>query len=110
MNRINCYYLTNSNQLLGIRIPDMQKTLTSAIDIPEQMQNDWQNMLDILSNVINVPAALIMRIYDNDIKVFFHPVHPQKTLTLKGRQKNSTKGYIAKQSSKKDRNLLSSMR
>ncbi len=49
----------------------MQKTLTSAIDIPEQMQNDWQNMLDILSNVINVPAALIMRIYDNDIKVFF---------------------------------------
>ncbi|MUI52901.1 sensor domain-containing phosphodiesterase [Aliivibrio fischeri] len=48
----------------------MQKTLTSAIDIPEQMQNDWQNMLDILSNVINVPAALIMRIYDNDIKVF----------------------------------------
>lgn len=48
----------------------MPKTLPSSIEIPEQMQHDWQNMLDILSNVINVPAALIMRIYDNDITVF----------------------------------------
>ncbi|WP_244298169.1 hypothetical protein [Aliivibrio finisterrensis] len=43
----------------------MQKVLTSTIDIPKKMQN----MLDSLSNIINIPSALIMNISSNELKI-----------------------------------------
>ncbi len=40
------------------------------IEISEQMLRKWQNMVDILAKLINIPAALIMRITKSDIEVF----------------------------------------
>ncbi|MDD9194456.1 EAL domain-containing protein [Aliivibrio sp. S3MY1] len=47
----------------------MQKSLTSSIIIPEKIQSDWQNMLDVLSDIMHVPASLITRISKDDIEV-----------------------------------------
>lgn len=40
------------------------------IDIPQDIIQKWQSCLDILVKIIEVPAALIMRIDDPDIEVF----------------------------------------
>jgi len=40
------------------------------LDIPEGTQEKWQNIIDIMARIINVPAGLIMRIVDRDIRVF----------------------------------------
>ncbi|HBC85484.1 MAG TPA: hypothetical protein DCZ94_00880 [Lentisphaeria bacterium] len=52
------------------------------ICVPESIIRDWQEIADILSQVLDVPAALIMRLSDPDIKVFVsskserNPYHP----------------------------------
>jgi hypothetical protein len=44
--------------------------------------NKWQNIVDILAELIDIPAALIMRIVQSDIEVFVsshsadNPYHP----------------------------------
>lgn len=40
------------------------------IDISEKVLGKWQNIVDILSELIDIPAALIMRIVQSDIEVF----------------------------------------
>jgi PAS domain S-box-containing protein len=37
---------------------------------PETMQANWQRILDLLANTIDVPAALIMRVHTEEIEVF----------------------------------------
>ncbi|NLO27019.1 MAG: GAF domain-containing protein [Actinobacteria bacterium] len=50
--------------------------------IPDNVQDDWQEILDILAQLCEVPAALIMRLRDSDIEVFLasitagNPYHP----------------------------------
>jgi len=52
------------------------------IEVPEPTVRNWQNIIDILSRLTNVPAALIMRVVDEDIEVFLssnsegNPYHP----------------------------------
>ncbi|PKL15456.1 MAG: hypothetical protein CVV49_21200 [Spirochaetae bacterium HGW-Spirochaetae-5] len=49
----------------------MRNNETSILlDIPESIQLKWQNIIDIMAKIINVPAGLIMRIVDTDITVF----------------------------------------
>ncbi|WP_375319954.1 EAL domain-containing protein [Aliivibrio logei] len=48
----------------------MQKSLTSSIIIPEKIQQDWQNMLNVLTDIAKVPAALVMRINEENMEVF----------------------------------------
>ena len=49
----------------------MQNDLKSlSLEIPESIQSKWQNIIDIMAGIINVPAGLIMRIVDTDITVF----------------------------------------
>ena len=48
----------------------MQKSLTSSIIIPEKIQQDWQNMLNVLADLAKVPATLIMRINNENMDVF----------------------------------------
>ncbi|MBM9520805.1 GAF domain-containing protein [Desulforhopalus vacuolatus] len=40
------------------------------INISEEILGKWQNIVDILSELIHIPAALIMRLVQSDIEVF----------------------------------------
>ena len=42
----------------------------SQIVIPEHVYNKWQNIIDIIAELIDIPAALIMRLVESDIEVF----------------------------------------
>lgn len=52
------------------------------IEIPEGILKKWQNIVDILTKLIGVPAGLIMRLVKSDIEVFVssrsegNPYHP----------------------------------
>jgi hypothetical protein len=41
-----------------------------SITIPDAMLQKWQSVVDILAELIHVPAGLIMRVVDSDIEVF----------------------------------------
>lgn len=43
---------------------------TKNIEIPEEIVEKWQNLVDIIAEVIDVPAGLIMRIKPPHIEVF----------------------------------------
>ncbi len=55
---------------------------TPQIEIPEDTLMKWQNIIDLMAELISVPAALIMRLVDSDIEVFVssqsegNPYHP----------------------------------
>lgn len=60
----------------------MSKFNTGTIAIPEDMSDNWQKIVNLLAEIVNVPAALIMRIHKAQIEVFSannnrsHPYHP----------------------------------
>lgn len=43
---------------------------TSQIDVPDEMFNGWQQTLDLLAEIVDSPAVLIMRVTATDISVF----------------------------------------
>ncbi|WP_210443012.1 bifunctional diguanylate cyclase/phosphodiesterase [Vibrio crassostreae] len=48
----------------------MKKIKTIDLDIPDDMESGWQNIVDLLAQITQVPAALIMRVHANYIEVF----------------------------------------
>ena len=52
------------------------------VQIPEDTLKKWQNIVDIMAELIDIPAALIMRLVESDIEVFIssrsdgNPYHP----------------------------------
>ncbi len=40
------------------------------IDVDQQVLNRWQELVDIMAEIVGVPAGLIMRIVNEDIEVF----------------------------------------
>ena len=48
----------------------MKKIKTLDLDIPDDMEHSWQNIVDLLAQITQVPAALIMRVHANYIEVF----------------------------------------
>ncbi|MFC1563547.1 GAF domain-containing protein [candidate division KSB1 bacterium] len=38
--------------------------------LPDSIINEWQNIIDIMAEIIDIPAGLIMRIVESDIVVF----------------------------------------
>lgn len=40
------------------------------INIPDKMVQSWQETIDIMAKILNVPAGLIMRVHDAEIEVF----------------------------------------
>lgn len=48
----------------------MKKIKTLDLDIPDDMERGWQNIVDLLAQITQVPAALIMRVHSNYIEVF----------------------------------------
>ena len=59
-----------------------ENELYSRVDIPEDTLKKWQNIVDIMAELIGTSAALIMRIVKADIEVFVssqsdsNPYHP----------------------------------
>jgi c-di-GMP phosphodiesterase len=43
---------------------------TSAIDIPQVVIDKWQEITNILAELVQVPAALVMRVEPPEISVF----------------------------------------
>ncbi len=43
---------------------------TAQLGVPDEMFNGWQQTLDLLSEIVDTPAILIMRVTDKDISVF----------------------------------------
>ena len=41
-----------------------------GIEIDDNLMQQWQAIVDIIANIMDVPAALIMRIVGSDIEVF----------------------------------------
>ena len=60
------------------------------VDIPDDIIQKWQNIVDIMARQIGVPSGLIMRIVDSDIEVFVssqtpdNPYHPGEREYLYG--------------------------
>jgi transcriptional regulator with GAF, ATPase, and Fis domain len=48
----------------------MVKDQNIQIDIPEHTLNEWQSIVDIMAELVGVPAGLIMRLVESDIEVF----------------------------------------
>lgn len=41
-----------------------------SLDIPSDLYEEWQDVVDLVARLADVPACLIMRLDDNDIEVF----------------------------------------
>lgn len=60
------------------------------LNIPDDIIQKWQNIVDIMARQIGVPSGLIMRIVDSDIEVFIssqtpdNPYHPGEKEYLYG--------------------------
>jgi GAF domain-containing protein len=60
------------------------------LNIPDDIIQKWQNIVDIMARQIGVPSGLIMRIVDSDIEVFVssqttdNPYHPGEREYLYG--------------------------
>lgn len=48
----------------------MSKLNTGTIAIPDDISESWQNIVNLLAEIVNVPAALIMRVHKEHIEVF----------------------------------------
>ena len=44
--------------------------LSEAIEIPDDVFEKWQKMVDLMAEIIGVPAGLIMKVHENEIEVF----------------------------------------
>ena len=60
------------------------------IIVPENILENWQEILNVLAHTANIPAALIMRLRDADIEVFIasqseeNPYHPGDSEHFRG--------------------------
>lgn len=60
------------------------------IEIPSDISQDWQEIVDLLAEVVGIPAALIMQYSDPDLKVLVsskgesNPYHPGDQEVLSG--------------------------
>ncbi|MEK6214790.1 MAG: hypothetical protein N2B00_11925, partial [Vibrio fluvialis] len=48
----------------------MSRINTHALTVPQDMLSGWQTIVNLLADILHVPAALIMRIHDEEIEVF----------------------------------------
>ncbi|MFH0226625.1 EAL domain-containing protein [Vibrio furnissii] len=48
----------------------MSKINTQSLTVPQEMLSGWQTIVNLLADILQVPAALIMRLHDEEIEVF----------------------------------------
>ncbi|CAK4075782.1 EAL domain-containing protein [Vibrio sp. 16] len=59
----------------------MTKINTANVSIPDEILQSWQTIVNLLADIISVPAALVMRIHSDEIEVFTannNASHPYK--------------------------------
>ena len=44
--------------------------ILAEVDVPDHFRERWQETLDVLADVLQVPAALVMRVHEREIEVF----------------------------------------
>lgn len=65
----------------GVKIVK-ENLLPSKVEIPRDTFKKWQEIVDMMAELIGIPAALIMRVVESDIEVFVssrsdgNPYHP----------------------------------
>jgi len=47
-----------------------KKVVSASLKIPEEIQINWKETLDLLADMLGIPSALIMRVHDHEIEVF----------------------------------------
>ena len=47
----------------------MEEKITSQIELPDDILKKWQGIVDLLAKLVDIPAALIMRLTKSDIEV-----------------------------------------
>jgi hypothetical protein len=63
---------------------------SSKIEVPTHILENWQEMINLLTQIVRIPVALIMRFQDPHIEVFVssnsegNPYHPGDTEVLFG--------------------------
>jgi transcriptional regulator with GAF, ATPase, and Fis domain len=69
--------------MLATGVDKMRRRLEDEVlDVPEDILEKWQSIVDIMAHLLGVPAGLIMRITGPDIEVFVssrsggNPYHP----------------------------------
>lgn len=62
----------NPNGKHTIRISSTEKP-----DVGEKVRKKWQNALNLAARIAGVPAALIMRVHEEDIEVFVSSLSPE---------------------------------
>lgn len=66
----------------------MSKLNTSNMVVPDELASGWQEVVNLLAEIISVPTALIMRVHQDHIEVFSannnrkHPYHIGDTESL----------------------------
>ncbi len=45
-------------------------TVLTAVDVPDRFRQKWQGTLDILADILQVPATLLMRVHERENEVF----------------------------------------
>ena len=63
------------------------------IDIPDTMQQAWQKTVDLMAEIIQVPAGLIMRVHPWEIEVFIRSHTPHNVYEAGERAKLNTGLY-----------------
>jgi GAF domain-containing protein len=76
------------------------------LDIPESIQNNWQNIIDIAAKILNVPAALIMRIVDSDITVLLSSKTDNNPYTVGAKEQFKDSGLYCETVIKTNKMLL----
>ncbi len=64
-NNIAIVKVRTENASKEIRITNPEKP-----DIPKHITNQWQSILNLMAEILNVPAGLIMKLHSNKIEVF----------------------------------------
>jgi diguanylate cyclase (GGDEF)-like protein/PAS domain S-box-containing protein len=45
-------------------------SVLTSLEIPEDILMNWQRIVDLLADILNIPSALIMRVHSHEIEVF----------------------------------------
>lgn len=57
-------YLREEGRSVTVVHPD------AGLEVPEHIQNKWQNLVDLISSIFEVPSSLVMRVNTRSIEVF----------------------------------------
>lgn len=53
-----------------VEVKNKKYPIIDDLKVPEDVIQSWQKNIDLLAKIVDVPAALIMRVHSNDIEVF----------------------------------------